>query len=110
MAILLPNGMCAPRVSYHPNDLLAEIIARAWTDPKFKKELLNSTKKTLAKKGIFIDYPVVIEEAEHDDGYRMTREEEVVFVLPDKPDKGPGKAIGLLETARIQMAFTPCGI
>ena len=110
MAIMLPNGMCAPPVYNHPNDLLAKIIADAWADPKIEKALLKTPDKVLAKRGIYIDHPVVITEANHNKGYRMKREDEIVFVLPKKPRNASGDSDELLETAKVKMAYTPCGI
>lgn len=111
MAIMLPSGQCAPPVYNHPNDLLAGIIAKAWVNSTFKSDLLNATKATLQKEGVFLDKPVVIDEAKHNKGYKMQSDDEIVFVLPDAPKKASNHSKKeLLETARIKMAYTACGI
>jgi hypothetical protein len=52
---------------------------------------------------------VIISEDEHDRGYTMEFEDDVVFVLPRKSRLGAGGA-NLLETAKLLMACTPNGI
>jgi hypothetical protein len=51
---------------------------------------------------------VIISEKEHDDGYTMEFEDDVVFVLPRKTRLGTGA--DLLNTAKLLMACTPNGI
>jgi len=52
---------------------------------------------------------VIISEAEHDAGYTMETEDDVVFVLPRQSRLGTTGA-NLLETAKLLMACTPNGI
>ena len=58
-----------------------------------------------------LEKPVIITEAEHDAGWYMEDEKEVVFVLPNKPrvanNSNPAQ---LLATAKLLMACTPNGI
>ena len=51
---------------------------------------------------------VIIAESEHDDGYTMETEDDVIFVLPNKTRLGPGA--NLLSSAKLLMACTPNGI
>lgn len=115
-----------PHLSYHPNDLLAKIIANAWADDHFRAALISvekkrnktvknpnsATKAILQQAGIFIDNPVVLDEATFNEGYTMGSDDEVVFVLPDPPksDLTALSRESLLETARVRMAHTACGI
>ncbi len=101
--------------SYYPNDSLAQLIVDAWVDPDFEKLVLNpaSLKALLADRGVYLKKPVVITEADYNNGYTMTHPEEMVFVLPDRKRAGnvpQGKGGSLLETARLLMACTPHGI
>ncbi len=101
--------------SYYPNDSLAQLIVDAWVDPEFEKLVLNpaSIKALLADRGVYLKKPVVITEAEYNNGYTMKSPDELVFVLPDKTRAGAvpaGKGGSLLETARLLMACTPHGI
>jgi len=52
---------------------------------------------------------VIISEDEHDSGYTMETENDVVFVLPRQSRVDTGGA-NLLETAKLLMACTPNGI
>jgi hypothetical protein len=52
---------------------------------------------------------VIISEEEHDNGYTMEKENEVVFVLPDPSRINPAGA-NLLNSAKLLMACTPNGI
>ena len=52
---------------------------------------------------------VIIEEKEHDAGYTMQTENDVVFVLPNK-DRAVLTGANLLNTAKLLMACTPNGI
>ncbi|MBR1255200.1 hypothetical protein JQ634_16005 [Bradyrhizobium sp. AUGA SZCCT0240] len=52
---------------------------------------------------------VIISEEEHDNGYTMQFEYDVVFVLPN-PDRADLNGANLLNTAKLLMACTPNGI
>ena len=52
---------------------------------------------------------VIIKEEEHDNGYMMETENDVVFVLPNQGRINPAGA-NLLNTAKLLMACTPNGI
>jgi hypothetical protein len=52
---------------------------------------------------------VIIKEEEHDAGYTMQTENDVVFVLP-RPDRAVLTGANLLNTAKLLMACTPNGI
>ena len=62
-----------------------------------------------AAPGYNLKRAVIIKEDEHDSGYTMETEDDVVFVLPNKDRLGPTGA-NLLETAKLLMACTPNGI
>jgi len=61
-----------------------------------------------AAPGFNLKRAVIISEVEHDDGYTMEFEDDVVFVLPRKTRLGTGA--DLLHTAKLLMACTPNGI
>lgn len=93
------------------NDTLAQMIVDAWVDDNLKNGLLNnpqSVKSLLAARGFFLQNPVMIDETTYYQDYDMQNDNEVVFVLPQRPDDCPGHA--LLDTARLMMAITPNGI
>ena len=96
----------------YSNDALAQMIVDAWVDPDFHRGLLDpaTAKKELAKRGIYLKKPVVIDEKDYDDGFASTNDE-IVFVVPDKSrtDLASG-GLALLDTARLLMACTPHGI
>jgi hypothetical protein len=120
-----PAGTVAPSdkvadFSYE-NDLLADLIVQCWTTglgnqltTGSKQNRLNNAKAALADRGIFLDYPFVITEAEYDAGFRLEddagipADKGVIFVLPTKGRATAGKP--LLETAKMLMAITPNGI
>ncbi len=96
----------------YQNDLLAEMIVKAWTVPGYADELTNHNnpnfaKMELANRGINLTHPVVLTEKEFDDGWQMESDDEVAFVLPNASRaSGPS----LLETAKLLMACVPNGI
>jgi len=103
----------------YENDSLAQMIVYAWTDPTFRGKLLQrqpngtspNAKASLAERGIYLSNPVVITEAEYNQGYHMQDPNGVIFVLPDQPRTvTPPTGQSLLETARLLMACTPNGI
>jgi hypothetical protein len=113
-----------PAFSYGPNDGLAQLIIDAWSNANFRNSLLerdttNPDKPptpaavqaaTLAVNaaGFNLKRAVVISEQEHDGGYEMKEDNEIVFVLPNEDRVFPGRS--LLETAKLLMACTPNGI
>ena len=102
--------------SYAPNDSLAEMIVDAWVDLNFANQLLNTpgtAKSALSQRGIFLANPVVITEAQFNQGYTVGNPNvDVIFVLPNQPrvDLTPPPGQTLLDTARLLMACTPNGI
>jgi hypothetical protein len=110
---LLDNAGTETCVSYHPNDKLAEIIARAWSNSEYRDRLLNDTANQLKQAGIFVDNPIVVTEKDFKKkGFQ--KDQHTVFVLPDPPsDKHFEMSTiqgNLIETARVKMAYTCCGI
>jgi hypothetical protein len=98
----------------YENDALAQLIVDAWVNKSFKDDLLKKdfAKSELAKRGIYLSHPVIIEERIYwSDSYIKQNDNEVVFVLPD-PDRVDITAPkhGLLETAKFLMACVPNGI
>jgi hypothetical protein len=103
----------------YQNDSLAEMIVNAWTDASFRNSLLAkapdgtspNAKAELANRGIYLANPLVITEAEYENGHRVQDRNAVVFVLPD-PARITAAPAGqtLLETAKMLMAVTPNGI
>lgn len=126
-----PHGPMIPVVTYHPNEGLVSVIVRAWKNEKFHAKLLSydsdadagdgtsakkpnhaRTQRRLGKVGnVHLDRPVVITEKAYKDGYIMRNNNEVVFVIPDKPDQvidDAGSETGA--TARALMAAVPFGM
>jgi hypothetical protein len=107
--------------SYAPNDTLAQLIVDCWVDKNFRDILLNGAigdRKKAAKalfgaQGFFWNgtsrTPLVITEAEFDQGWVLSEPGELCFVLPDHDGTCP-PGQNLLETARLLMAATPNGI
>ena len=98
----------------YENDALAQLIVDAWVDPAFKNRLLDKAvaKSELAKRGIHLSHPVIIEEKVYwSDSYVKDTDDEVVFVLPDSARvETTAPKHGLLETAKFLMACVPNGI
>ena len=96
----------------YSNDALAQMIVDAWVDPAFHHQLLDPAvaKKELAKRGIYLKNPIVIDEKDYADGF-PSGNDEIIFVVPDKDraDLASG-GLALLDTARLLMACTPHGI
>jgi hypothetical protein len=100
-------------ISYHPNDKLAEMIAQAWTDSAYRDRLLKDTANVFKQSGIFVENPIVVTETEFKTR-SFNKDQHMVFVLPDAPaekhfDKSTVQG-NLIETARVKMAYTCCGI
>jgi hypothetical protein len=100
-------------VVYYPNEKLAEMIAQAWTDQGYRDRLLNDTANVFKQAGLFIDNPLVLTESDFKNK-KLHKDQHTVFVLPNAPsDQQFAKADmqgNLIETARVRMAYTCCGI
>jgi hypothetical protein len=116
------DPVTVPAFSYAPNDGLAQLIVEAWSNKKFREDLLDrdshdkptdtavaiATAAINASGTFSLKRAVVITEFEHDHDYTSVDKDEVVFVLPDQSRvAGTGS---LLNTARLLMACTPHGI
>jgi|RhiMetStandDraft_8_1073273.scaffolds.fasta_scaffold02706_4 hypothetical protein len=112
MTIFRDKEKKEPKVefSYPQSEALAEMIVKAWTDEKFRAQLLDrkNAKEILAERGFFLQNPVVITDEDYYNDYVMQNKNEVVFVLPQRPGDSKGKS--LLDTAKLLMAITPNGI
>jgi hypothetical protein len=117
--IFRASGARVADFSYHPNDSLAQMIVDAWVDDGFRNLLttgdraarITHAQVSLAGRGLYLERPIVITEAEYAAGHDMQDDREIVLVLPNKPRAGaPRPNQSLLETARLLMACTPEGI
>ena len=111
--------------SYAPNDSLAQMVVDAWCDKNFKDLLLmgedatkaearqNAAKALFASRGFFWNgtskMPIVISENEYNNGWVLSHQDELCFVLPNHNGTCP-PGQNLLDTARLLMAATPNGI
>jgi hypothetical protein len=135
------NDITLPTFSYQ-NDRLADLIVAAWADGPFShggvtvnqlgdalvgpnsrdaqgrpKQSARDAAKAAVNFFANMDLKeaVVITEKEHDDGFTMQDDDQVVFVLPNKT-RIPGSvgsppfSTELIETAKLLMACTPNGI
>jgi hypothetical protein len=121
--------MTVPELAMPPDAVpgIAQVIVNAWNGDASlsnildrettgaKKGMATSTAVQQATDAINAAYPgfnlkraVIIKEDEHDSGYTMETEDDVVFVLPKKSRLGAGA--DLLNTAKLLMACTPNGI
>jgi hypothetical protein len=124
------DDMTVPEFAMPPEAVagIAQVIVNAWNnDPSLNKILERETtgpnkgcattiavnQATAAINAAFPGYnlkrAVIITEAEHDDGYTMETENDVVFVLP-RSDRVNLTGTNLLESAKLLMACTPNGI
>jgi len=103
----------------YQNDALADLIVKAWTDKPFRDALTKTggepqrsqaAKDALDDRGIHMTAPIVISEDEYYQGYTMTDNDGVVFVLPNKERANIAGGGTLLEVAKLLMACTPNGI
>jgi hypothetical protein len=104
----------------YQSDALAQMIVEAWADPSFQNQLTQGSQATresnakaaLEARGIFLQSPIVITEAEYEGGYHVPDPNKgVVLVLPNQPrTETPPAHQSLLETAKLLMACTPNGI
>jgi hypothetical protein len=102
----------------YQNIEIAEMIVRAWTDPAFRTSLVDpmlpiATRTANARLAlqnlnppIDLVSPVVLTEAEYDEGWDMDDPNQVVFVLPNSARQSGN----LLESAKLLMASVPNGI
>ena len=107
---------------------IAQVIVNLWLDKPLRDQILlretsgphkgmaTATAVILATNAINAAAPnynflraVIISEEEHDNGYTMQTEDDVVFVLPNKGRINDTGA-NLLNTAKLLMACTPNGI
>ena len=124
-----------PSFSYDPSKL-APVIVAMWNDPLYpncpaldrKPDGTPTAAALTAARALInvpfvagpppvgtdlnLEKPVIITEAEHDNGWYMDDDKEVVFVLPNRPrvviaGSSPAQ---LLATAKLLMACTPNGI
>jgi hypothetical protein len=131
------NDITLPVFSYQ-NDRLADLIVAAWANGPFSHGGVSVTKLGDALAGRSGGVPtqpardaakaavnffanmdlksaVVITETEHDNGFTMQDDDQVVFVLPNV-SRIPGSvgsppfSTDLIETAKLLMACTPNGI
>jgi len=97
----------------YQSDALAQMIVDAWVKEPFEEELLKpeNARRLLAERGIFLQKPVIISEADYRaDKFTKNHDDEVVFVLPDRKHVDMREPQSLLETARLLMACVPNGI
>ncbi len=104
----------------YQNDALADLIVKAWTEKAFRDDLTKQTnteaqrtqaaKDALDDRGVHMTKPIVITEEEYYQGYTMSDDAGVVFVLPDAARANVGSGSSLLEVAKLLMACTPNGI
>ena len=103
----------------YQSDSLATLIVEAWANSTFQNSLTqgsqatreSNAKQALADRGIYLQHPMVITEAEYQPGYQLSDPDGVVFVLPNQSRTGTFPAHqSLLETAKLLMACVPNGI
>jgi hypothetical protein len=108
---------------------IAQVIVDIWQQTKPNLDKILQRETTGAKKGMatqdainqataamngalpYYNFvrAVIISEEEHDNGYMMETENDVVFVLPNKGRINPA-GTNLLNSAKLLMACTPNGI
>jgi hypothetical protein len=94
---------------------LDKIMDRFTTGPKTGMATQDAVDQATAAinaaaPGFNLNRCVIIKEDEHDAGYTMEFEDDVVFVLPRKSRLKPPATANLLQTAKLLMACTPNGI
>jgi hypothetical protein len=107
-------------VSYQ-NDDLAQLIVDVWADNPsgIQQQLLGglvaqriinarTVLGNLPTHPVRLAQPIVISEAEYNDGWEADDDVQVIFVLPDAARKTG--TVNLLETAKLLMAAVPNGI
>ncbi|HTR13325.1 MAG TPA: hypothetical protein VMI72_08760 [Roseiarcus sp.] len=128
MAIVDSSGKFDSISVHYPNDNLVSAIIRAWTDPKFRSDLLSypdlttrdawlaegrpspnygKTSELLEEMGVFVERPVVLTPAQYEWGYTKTGCD-VVYVLPDQPSTAA--ASYSVNRARTAMQFCIFGM
>jgi hypothetical protein len=118
------KAVAAGCISFAPNDALAQAIVKAWTDQRYRDDLLTfgdkdnwnkmspaaraakirKTSEALEKVDVFLDSPVVLT-AKQFAIYKSSSKDEVVFVLPEPLSTKP-----TLATAKVAMAVTCRGV
>ena len=121
--------MTVPEFAMPPDAVpgIAQVIVDAWQGKPSLNKILERTNPgpqgvattiavqqatdaiNAAAPGYNLKRVVIITEDEHDRGYTMETENDVVFVLPRQSRVDTGGA-NLLETAKLLMACTPNGI
>jgi hypothetical protein len=105
----------------YQNDALADQIVKAWSETTgggFYDQLTKGSenarstaaKRALDDRGVHMAKPIVITEDEFYEGYTMTDNDGVVFVLPNGSRADATGGHSLLEVAKLLMACTPNGI
>jgi hypothetical protein len=101
----------------YENPKLAALIVKAWKDDALRDKLTdhkhpNDVQTELQTADIQLANPVIITEDEYDEGWELDRDDQVVFVLPNK-ERVRDLTLAdnkLLETAKLLMACVPNGI
>ena len=122
--------MTVPEFAMPPDAVpgIAQVIVKAWNNDasldKIFERYTSGAYKGMATKNAAdqataainaaapkfnLQRAVIISEEEHDNGYTMQFEYDVVFVLPN-PDRADLNGANLLNTAKLLMACTPNGI
>jgi hypothetical protein len=122
--------MTVPEFAMPPDAVpgIAQVIVNAWNsdaslDKILKRETSGPNKGMATQEAVDqatkaineaspkfnLKRAVIISEDEHDSGYTMQTENDVVFVLPNK-DRADLTGANLLNTAKLLMACTPNGI
>jgi len=122
--------MTVPEFAMPPEAVpgIAQVIVNAWNGDASLNKILERTNPgpqgvatatavqqatdaiNAAAPGFNLNRCVIISEDEHDRGYTMEFEDDVVFVLPRKSRLKPPATANLLQTAKLLMACTPNGI
>jgi hypothetical protein len=105
----------------YQNDSLADLIVECWTTQATLTDLTSgagtarkdAAKIALAKRGIYLEFPIVVTEDEYEAGFHLAgaslpADKGVVFVIPRQARATMN--MPLLETAKMLMAITPNGI
>jgi hypothetical protein len=122
--------MTVPEFAMPPDAVpgIAQVIVNAWNGDASLNKILDRVQSgptkgvattdavtqatdaiNAAAPGFNLKRAVIISEHEHDDGYTMEFEDDVVFVLPRK-ERVNLTGSHLLESAKLLMACTPNGI
>jgi hypothetical protein len=108
----------------YESDALAQLVVEMWLGqhgnllaaplPTNWAQRAANAKAAFAAKGVYLEQPYVVTEAEYDAGISLADiglNNGIVFVLPSQARATTASApLGLLETAKMLMAVTPNGI